>query len=187
MKVVIPEHIGDITLGQFQKYHELIKKKLEDYEFNKRKINIFTGLLMSDIERMTNKSFNTLVSDIDEALNKNVEFKDRFVLDGLEFGIIPNFDKIKRKEFVDMSLYPENKIETLHNLMAILFRPVVKTQGNTYLIEDYEKSSVYADTLKHMPMSIVDGALVFFWKIAKELNSNIPKSLIQQQARVKQQ
>ena len=50
MKVILPEHIGDIKLYQFQDYDKLLKRELEDIEFNKRKVCCFTDLKYHDLK-----------------------------------------------------------------------------------------------------------------------------------------
>lgn len=40
MKITIPEHIGDITLEQYQKYDEVLQRNLSDYDTAIRKISI---------------------------------------------------------------------------------------------------------------------------------------------------
>jgi len=185
MKIVIPENIGEITLQQFQRYTELLNRDLEPYELLKRKINIFTGIKYNTLDNVSQKDFKEISQLIDIALNTKHEFVNKFELNGVKFGFIPNFDKIKAKEFVDFSLYPVNEIENLHKLMAILFRPIVKedNKGN-YIITDYRGTEDFAEVMKQMPMSIVDGALVFFYNLAKELQVSTQKYFNQELARV---
>ena len=38
-EIILPEHIGEITLGQYQEYYKLTQRKdLSDVNFNRRKI-----------------------------------------------------------------------------------------------------------------------------------------------------
>jgi len=178
MKIILPEHIGEITLDQFQRYHELIKREdINDFEFNKRKVCIFTGLLYHTLDSLQEKDFVDILNQIDKALDTEHEFTSTFILDNINFGFIPNFDKIATKEFVDMDLYKPDQIDTLHKLMAILFRPIKLIDNfNNYSIQEYNGTSKYAELMKQMPLSVVNGALVFFCNLSKELLNNIQKS-----------
>jgi hypothetical protein len=186
MKIVLPENIQDITLEQFQKYALLLKREdLDDYQFNKRKVEIFTSIKYHDLNNVANKDFEDILKQIDIALNADVPFVDRFKLNGVEFGFIPNFDKMTAKEFTDLSLYPLEDIETYHKLMAILFRPVIKDDAfKNYDIETYNGTEKYADVMKRTPMNIVNGALIFFYNLANELEIAIQRYTIQELARV---
>lgn len=177
MKIILPENIEEITLEQFQKYSLLLEREdLDDFQLNKRKVSIFTGIKYKDLNNIDARDFEDILTQIDIALNVDVKFKDRFVLNGVEFGFIPNFDKISTKEFVDLSLYPLDDIETYHNLMAILFRPIKKTDSfGNYNIKSYNGTERYAELMKQTPMNIVNGALVFFLNLAKELQTSTQK------------
>lgn len=177
MKVILPEDISEITLGQFQKYSKLLEREdLNDYELNKRKVSIFTKIKYKDLENISNVDFEDVLKQIDIALNVDAPFKDRFKMHDIEFGFIPNLDKMTTKEFVDLSLYPVDKIETYHKLMAILFRPVKNKDGfGSYQIKSYNGTEKYAEIMKDTPMNIVNGALVFFCNLAKELQTSTKK------------
>jgi hypothetical protein len=58
----------------------------------------------------------------------------------------------------------------MHKAMAVLYRPVTFEKKNMYLIEDYESSEKYSEALKDMPIDITLGALVFFYRLGKELS-----------------
>lgn len=187
MKVLLPENIQDITLDKFQKYSELLKREdLDEFQFTKRKVEIFTGIRYHDLNNISNKDFVEIVEQIDKALSVDVPFVDRFELNGIEFGFIPNFDKMTTKEFTDLSLYPLDEIETYHKLMAILFRPVInKDSFKNYKIQDYNGTEKYSELMKQTPMHIVNGALVFFYSLAKELQKSTQKYMEQELRKVR--
>ena len=179
MKITLPEHIGEITLEQFQKYHELTEREgIEDYEFNKRKVSIFTGIKYHNLDKISNKDFKEILEQIDIALNTEYDFTPIFKLNDIEFGFIPNLDKIRTKEFVDMDLYKPDQIQDLHKLMAILFRPIKKKDAfGSYKIKEYNGTSKYATLMKQTPLSVVNGSLVFFCNLSSELSKSIQKSI----------
>ena len=89
---------------------------------------------------------------------------------------------------MDLQLYPLNKTETLHKLMAILFRPITKKDSfGNYKIESYNGTNERAELFKYMPMNVVNGAIIFFLTLQKQLLAHIQKSTIaEQQKEVKQ-
>lgn len=176
MKIVLPEDIGEITLSTFQDYTELLKREdLTPFQFNKRKVSVFTKIRYTDLNNINEKDFNEIIEQIDRALNVEKPFVQRFKLNDQEFGFIPNFDKMTTKEFVDLSLYPVENIEDMHKLMAILFRPITRISFSNYEIEPYNGTGHYADVMKGMTMNIVHGSLFFFWNLSEILLINTQK------------
>lgn len=187
MKITLPENISEITLRQFLKYEELQARDLDAYNFNKRKINIFTGIPVSQVDNIRGVDAERILNQIDTALNTDAEFVNRFTMHGIEFGFIPNLDKMTLGEYADLSKHGVDK-DSLHNLMAVLFRPIVrkelvrqnifnriflKNKNNKaevkYDILSYNGTEEYAEFMKDMPLSVVNGALVFFYNLANEL------------------
>lgn len=170
MKITIPESLADISLEQFQKYDALLKREdLNEQQLNIRKLEIFTGLKYKEVRNISEKDITEIVAQIDLALTQTTEFKPFFKIKDVEFGFIPNLDKITYAEYVDMKTYQVD-VDKMHKLMAILFRPVLKKDmfGN-YKIEPYKGTEKRAEVMKYMPMSAVNGALVFFSNLASEL------------------
>ena len=169
MKVTIPENISDITLEQFQKF------ALLENEDNNEKVKIFIGLSDEDILGVSQSDFNKLVNAIDEALAKQVEFQPRFEMNGVKFGFHPNLDRMTTAEYVDLMNY-NSQPDTLHKLMAILFRPITgRHMSGNYKIASYNGTEEYSNYMKKTPLHIVNGALVFFLNLSSELRRNILK------------
>jgi hypothetical protein len=112
------------------------------------------------------------MQQIDVALNAEAPFKNRFKMNGIEYGFIPNFDSIAVNEYVDLNKYGV-EVDTLNNLMAILFRPIVKESVGNYDIAKYKGTAEHAEVMKQMPMSLVNGALSFFFHLSSELENSI--------------
>jgi len=188
MKIILPESIQDITLHQFQLYNELLERTdLDEYNFNKRKIQIFTGLERNRIELISAIDYKEITEQIDTALNQTVEFKSTFFIKDVEFGFIPNLDKMTQGEFVDVSNYGTD-VKEMHKLMAVLFRPIKnKDSLGNYEIINYQGTKQYADIMKHIPLSIVNGALVFFSILANELVNYTAKYMQAEPEKVKPQ
>lgn len=184
MKIILPESIQDITLHQFQLYNELLERTdLDEYNFNKRKIQIFAGLERSRIDLISSKDYKEITEQIDTALNQTVEFKPTFFIKDVEFGFVPNLDKITQGEFIDISKYGTD-INEMHRLIAVLFRPIKNKDAlGNYEIIKYQGTEQYANIMKHTPLSIVNGSLIFFSSLANELVSYTAKYMVVEQAR----
>jgi hypothetical protein len=122
-----------------------------------------------------------MLKQIDMALETPFEFVSTFNIEDVEFGFVPNLDKISGAEYFDLSKYGAN-VETLHNLMAILFRPIKdKDKLGNYSIVPYLGTSEWADIMKLTPMNAVNGALFFFVNLRKELLSYTLKFMEEEQ------
>lgn len=179
MEIIIPENIAEITLGQFLKYEELQAAELDVLTFNRRKISLFTGMPFKDTAHLRQKDYDRLTGLIDAALATDVEFVNRFTLNGIEYGFIPDLDKITIAEFADLSNYGATP-ETLHRTMAVLFRPIINTNGDNYEIMPYKGTEEFAEVMRDMPLNCASGALVFFWSLANELQTVTQRCLTQE-------
>ena len=178
MKISLPESIEDITLEQSVQLDKLNAKRdtLDDMSFIKRFLVIFTGMKFRDIGNVNVDDFNMMFAEVTKALETESPFKDRFTLDGIEYGFAPNLDEITIGEYIDLSNYG-NSLETMHKVMAVLFRPVINTDSfGNYEIASYDGTKDRADIMKQAPMNIVSGMLVFFCSLSRELRNHILKS-----------
>ena len=174
MKIILPENQSEITLEQYQRYVKLLERTdLDIYNFNRRKLEIFTPLTFKDTENVTQVDFEFCLNQIDKALNEEVDFVNRFFIGNVEFGFIPNFDEMTTAEYVDLNKYT-NTADTLHYLMAILFRPIInKDSFGNYEIQNYQGTKEYFELMKKTPLSIANGSLFFFINLSTELQNYI--------------
>ncbi len=186
MKLILPEHIGEITLEQFQKYNLLLENQgYTDIEFENKKIAIFTNLDEKSCELLTQKDRKDCLDIIDNAMNHSIEFTNKFEFNGKKYGFIPNLDNISGFEFADLTTAGMD-VQNLHVVMAVLFRPIVKEDrfGN-YQIEPYNGTQSSEESMKQLPLHLVNGALFFFLNLAKELRKDSLKSTEEELMRVK--
>ena len=179
MTISLPESIADITLEQSVQLDKLNAKRdtLDDMSFIKRFLVIFTGMKYRDIGSINVDDFNMMFAQVTKALETESPFQDRFTLDGIEYGFVPNLDEITIGEYIDLSNYG-NSLETINKVMAVLFRPVISTDSfGNYEIASYDGTKSRAELMKQAPMNIVSGMLVFFCSLSKELRNHILKSM----------
>lgn len=138
---------------------------IEDY--------IKISLAIQDIETPTVSDILPLYRDLEysQVLDLLQEYKaldersdeliNRFKIGDIEFGLIPDFDKITTGEFLDLSTY-ESDLGNIHRLMAILYRPVTSTRRGKYSIEKYEGSDKYKDIMLKVDAKVYTSVIGFF-------------------------
>lgn len=173
LKVNIPNSLDDITVEQFQRLNFLNDSDLEGERLDNEMLKLFTGV--ENVGDISKKDRAYILEAITNALTKVGEFKQRFKIGNIEFGLIPNFDKIVGSEYTDLIKYSEN-IEDLHRLIAVAYRPIkLKDVFKNYQIVNYSGTSELAELMKQTPMSIVNGFNGFFLTLSNDLEAHIQK------------
>lgn len=168
MNVLIPKHINDVTLEQYQRF-ALINNEAQDAEFFIHKtIEIFCDVDIRTVSKFPLKDAKEISQDIIDVLNNNIPFTDRFEMGGVKYGFIPDLQKISLGEFIDLEEALKDS-KTFHQAAAVMFRPIVKEYKELYTIETYEASAQAAQDMKQAPIGVISAAIVFFYNIVNEL------------------
>ena len=168
----VPSEIKDITLGQYMDVmsHEDIT--------DEQLISILCNISLDKVRELPADTYDTVLSilvDVTNKLQDEQPLTMRFKLNGREYGMIPNFDKITYGENKDLSSYLQNW-NTMDRAMAVLFRQVDATYNDTYRIVKYSGTSNHI-TMRQMPLDIVLGSQIFFYSLTRELLKAIPNYL----------
>ena len=167
MEIKVPTHINDITLEEFQKYSNIKEDSDRDFKVFKT-IEIFCGVDISLVSKMSLKDVESIYEEIQDVLQQDTELKTRVEVDGIEYGFIPQLEKISIGEYIDL----ENGLSDIKNFnkaIAVLYRPIVKQYKNLYTIEPYEGDLEALDRVKKFPLGVVSSSVVFFYNIVNEL------------------
>ena len=168
MKISVPTHINDITLEQYQRF-ALINTEEQDKEFFMFKtIEIFCGVDIALVSKMRLSDAESISNEVLEVLQQNVPFTNKFELEGVKYGFIPDLQAISLGEFIDLE-EGLSKDKDFHKAASVMFRPIVKEFGELYTIDGYEASTEMHHIMKQAPVGIISAAIVFFYSIAKEL------------------
>ena len=182
--MIIPKNINEVKLGDYQKYHKIIlaNEDASDEFLETKLLEIFCGLKYSQIKELNIDSFEDITNHIYEIFKAKCPLTRRFSMTGsdgaeVEFGFIPNLDKMTMGEYIDLNNYFDD-METLHKAMAVLFRPIHKSFKNkdNYLISSYEGTEFFASVMKDMPLGFALGAKVFFYRLGMKLSRAILNS-----------
>ena len=174
----IPETLRDIKLSQWQRYIEILEKN-KDAELTgfleKKLLGIFCEVELKDIDRIGLSVFDNTIQHLSNILNSKPELVKTFKMTGtddvtVEFGLIPNFDKMSYGEFVDLEKYLFVD-KDLHRAMAVMYRPVKLKSKGSYLIHDYNGTEYLAEVMKNTPLDVALSARVFFYRLATKLSN----------------
>lgn len=168
LELNIPTHLGEIKLAQYQRFLKIAESN-EDSEFlHQKMVQYFCGVDLKDIANIRHKDVKEITSSIAKMFEIKHPFIPRFKMGGVEFGFIPNLDEMTQGEYMDLDTYITDWQE-MHKAMAVLFRPIKNKVQDKYSIEDYNGSITYSEVMRHAPLDVVLGAVVFFYHLGNEL------------------
>ena len=178
MEFNLPASLRDVKLSQWQRYIDVFDKNKGDEatEFlNKKVLEIFCDIKLSDIHHIGLSLFEDSLAHLSAILNSKPELSQTFKLEGtdgvvVEFGMIPNLDKMSYGEFIDLEKYLFSD-KDLHKAMAVLYRPIKIKKKDRYLIHDYKGTSYMSDVMKDTPLDVAISARVFFYRLATKLGN----------------
>ena len=168
LQITVPTSLNEITLDQYQRFVSIMENNPESDFVQQKMIEIFCNVPLKLVPTIPLKEVNEIIALLNEMFNAEYKLKPIFKLGNTNFGFIPNLDEISLGEFSDLDAY-FGKWDKMHNAMAVLYRPVTEKYKDKYNIEDYNGSVTYCDIMKHMPMDVVMGAMVFFYNLSSEL------------------
>ena len=161
---------SDVTL---EKWLKLVEVETE----SKPKEALETITALSDIPKQLVKELGikdvaVIMSRIGELqVEQDSKLKRIIEVEGKEYGFHPDLDSITLGEYADIETFIKNGIEnSLPELMAVLYRPIVEKKNDIYVIEAYDGNiDIRAEEMKKMSAEQVQSALVFYWNLGSEL------------------
>ena len=172
VKLTIPNEWSDITIGIYQEYVKIQQGKSNE----KNKVISSLALLCNTKPLIVKKMAYTDLLDIMNIIKvmidaepKKEDFKKMFTFSEIEFGFVPNLNKLTTGEYIDLESYCKNPIENLHIIMSILYRKVIKKVNDRYAIEPYNPDEFKEELFKDCPMDIALSSLGFFLTLGERL------------------
>ena len=74
-------------------------------------------------------------------------------------------------EYIDLDAYLAD-MQSLHNTIGVLYRPITKQKGDFYEVEPYNGTDGYSD----FPLDVALGATLFFYRLSNKLLKSTPTS-----------
>ena len=186
VKLTIPNEWSDITIGIYQEYVKIQQGKSNE----KNKVISSLALLCDTKPLIVKKMAYTDLLDIMNIIKvmidaepKKEDFKKMFTFSEIEFGFVPNLNKLTTGEYIDLESYCKNPIENLHIIMSILYRKVIKKVNDRYAIEPYNPDEFKEELFKDCPMDIALSSLGFFLTLGERLATISRRYLVQQETK----
>jgi hypothetical protein len=167
VKVTIPNDLSEITLRQYQKFLKIQEQNENESFLASKMMEIFCGIKLGDAMKMRATDVNRITSILADMFEQKPNLVQKFKMNGIEYGFIPNLDNMSLGEYVDLDNYL-SKWESMEYAMAVLYRPITNKLKDKYTIEEYKAKD--QDIMKDMPMDAVISSMLFFYRLGIDLS-----------------
>jgi len=178
IEINVPTSLNEITLEQYQRYLKATEETPDGSLLDAKIIEIFCGIPVSESYKLKMSSVQSIVDILVDMLNEKPTHINRFSLDGVQYGFIPDLDEMSLGEYVDLDGNASDW-QKMHVAMNVLYRPIKIKKGTKYSIQEYTAED--PDKMKDMPLGVAIGSLFFFYKLGLELSSHTILSSVNQQ------
>jgi hypothetical protein len=180
MKINIPENLNEITIRQFFDFAKCTEQSNDDSYLRLAMISIFCDVSIEDIKKnLSAKEFAEISNHLTEVIKQEPTHIERFTMNGVEFGFIPNLEKITAGEYIELDELFKQK-DSYAQQMSVMYRPIKEKYKDLYRIEPFEDKDKYSDIMEFAPVSAYFGAKVFFCNLLSELLKTIQTCLVLQ-------
>ena len=166
IEINVPSSLNEITLGQYQKFLKIAENNQEGNFLDAKMIEIFCGIPLSDSYKLKMSSVTAILDILNEMLSQTPKHVERFKMNGVEYGFIPDLDEMSLGEYIDLDNNASDW-EKMHVAMNVLYRPIKTSKVGKYNIEEYDVK--FPEVMKDMPLDAAIGSLFFFYNLGMEL------------------
>ena len=177
MKINIPESLNEITIKQFFDFKKCCDVSQDDQYLRLAMVSIFCDVSVEDIKKISSKDFIEISNQLTNVLKETPTHIEKFVINGVSFGFIPNLENITAGEYIELDTLFKDE-ETYLEQMAVMYRPITGTHKNLYSIEPFESVEKHRDIMIAAPISAYLGSKVFFCNLLSELLESFQLFLI---------
>ena len=171
----IPTSLNEITLGQYQEFSKLDNDtEIKPVDVQLKMIEIFCGVSDLVVRNMKATDITEICNILNNMFDTEHQLVNRFKLNGVDYGFIPELDDMTFGEYVDLDTFIGDN-DNLHRAANVLFRPIEFKRGDRYTIKDYDSDT--SEVAKDFPLDVVLGAIVFFYRLGKDLSVAMMNSL----------
>lgn len=130
MQITLPKDWSQVTLKQFQAIQALLKDEGTVYSKNAEIISVVSGMDISDIERLSLKSYTKIMNAL-EFITQPIENKliRDFKLNGNRYRVVHDIYQITGGQYITLQhllANPDAVIDNLHHIMAVFVIPYQK-------------------------------------------------------------
>ena len=171
----------EVKIYQFQEIEKLQAVKIIDKLT--AHLQILTGIKEEDLLKLPLTEVAKLHKHLDWINEDSKEPRTLIVeINGVEYGFQHKLTKMDFGEFIDFDslLTNSNPVDSIHTLMAVLYRPIIK-KGNLekdstdYKIEEYDPNTVEGRAAifqKEMTVNVVLSAMLFLQALVITLSKH---------------
>jgi hypothetical protein len=172
----IPTTLNDVTLKQYQEFSKLESKldETNDATIQLKIVEIFCNVPEIVVRNMKATDIAEVCEIINGMFDVQHQLINRFTLNGVEYGFIPELDDMSFGEYMDLDTFIGDN-DNLHRALNVLFRPIEHKRGNRYKIKEYNPDT--SEEAKEFPLDVVLGAIIFFYNLGKDLSMVMLNSL----------
>jgi hypothetical protein len=180
VKVTIPNDLSEIKLHQYQKFLKVQENNNDDVFLTSKMMEIFCGIKLTDAIKMRATDVHRITAILTEMFEQKPKLKQRFVMNGVEYGFVPNLDDMTLGEYIDLDTYLGNW-EKMEIAMNVLYRPIENKLKDKYTIKEYTAEN--PEIMQNMPMDAVLGSILFFYRLGIDLSKTMTNYLEQEEDR----
>lgn len=182
-KYELPTEWNEVSISQYSKLMKVLDNEdASEIEVIIRTLEALVGIESRVLTKAPLKYLKSVYVELAILTSKEPanHLKKVIEIDGVEYGMIPDFNDLTLGEFVDLDNYLQDSWNNLVKIFAVLYRPIVERKGDKYIIEDYtlkdikERREIFSDKLS---IDTAHGAMVFFYDIGSKLIENMVSSL----------
>ena len=81
---------------------------------------------------------------------------------------MPKLDDMSYGEFMDLENYITDW-QNMHKAMAVLYRPIIQSKKDFYLISEYNGTQDYSEVMLDMPLGVAISSNLFFYRLGNKL------------------
>jgi len=185
IKITLDEDVVEVkdymSISQYQKFvinEELYKKNPAEL------LSLWLNVPMNQIKDLPLEEVkfveNYLTQEITKEFNED-KLYESFEFDGVEYGLENDWSKLAWGAWVDFQVLCADNIQgNIHQLMAILYRPIIsRDKRGKYKIAPYKAAEIQdrADLFLKLPIHYWFGAANFFFLTSIIYTNNIKNSL----------
>lgn len=173
VSIEIPENLSDIKLSVYKKFVLLANEENGD----ELALYHFCGLTPAQQEGMKKKDLDLIRNQIGEVLCEKPNLIKTFQFKGREYGFHPKIEDISMGEYVDLDTYLKEPYKNAEKVLGVLYRPITKKVFGRHSIENYDPEVHDGLGFQDLSADIFLGCLLFFYRIATNLQITFLQSL----------
>tara|TARA_R110002020_G_scaffold351767_2_gene564961 strand:- start:119 stop:727 length:609 start_codon:yes stop_codon:yes gene_type:complete len=180
MKVIIPQDLNEITLGQMMELNRIDKLELEQVERAKLIIKLLVeNVNDNNIDQIKVADLLVMYKKLCAMTNTQTKLIKKVSIEGKTYGFNPDLNNISTGEFMDIDTYCKDLDKNLHLIMAVLYREITKEAEGKYKILEYDgEINSRAELFKNkMPGAVAQSCVVFFYNLGSSYLTDMLQSL----------